>query len=71
MIWDVNLIPPWANEEVNMNEGEYHDKIEAEDDNEYLGACEGMSCEEERPGVSEASWCGSQEGRLEMSSGEI
>ena len=54
-----------------MNEGDYQDKIEAEDDNVYFEAVEGMSCEKERPGFSEASWYWSQECRLEMSPGEI
>ena len=45
MIWDVN----------HFDEDDYQDQIEAEDDNVYLEAVEGMSCEEEAPGVSDAS----------------
>ena len=53
-----------ADDEFHMNEGDYQDKIEAEDDNIYLVAVEGKSCEEARPEVSDDSWCGSQECRL-------
>jgi hypothetical protein len=50
------LIPgQLANKEVPINEDESLDETEAEDDNEFLGASAGMSCEEERPGISDAS----------------
>ena len=38
-----------------INEGDYQDEIEAEDANDYLKAVEGMSCGEERQGVSDDS----------------
>ena len=41
------------------------------DYNYYLEAGEGMSCEEESQGVSDASWCLSLECWLEMSPGQI
>ena len=52
---NVKLISPRANEEVYMNKDDYQDHIEAEGDNDYLGAVKGMSYEEERPVVSDAS----------------
>ena len=39
---------------VHINDCDYQDKIESEDDNDYLEAVEGMSSEEKRPGVSDA-----------------
>jgi hypothetical protein len=51
LILDINP----GNEDVHINEGDYQDKIDAEDDHDYLEAVEGVSCEEERPGVSDAS----------------
>ena len=68
---NVKLISPRAYEEVYMNKDDYQHHIEAEDDNDYLGAVEGMSYGEEGPVVSDASWCESQECWLEMSPSEI
>ena len=66
-IWDINP----GTEDVHINEEDYQDEIEAEDGHDYLESVEGMSCEEERPGVSDASWCWSLECLVEMSPGPI